>query len=180
LKACIEAEQLGRAFQRLKEKVLKELAQMKERRKAALDLRSFLDHIIGEQKEPSESDPLLPHLLLWQSVPLDEIEAMGLGLASLEMRIATAQDVAKLNLFRLRVMHKSKGKDAGRIAAIKWFAHSVKDLKKHATGNLRIDNPNTKQIADLAQVILGGDVSVDQVRAALRGRAPWTWVVPEA
>jgi hypothetical protein len=183
LKACIESEQLAHTFQPLKKKLQNELVQLKQLRKSANDLRSFLGDknkqtgIISEQL--SESDKMLPHLLSRQLVPLDEIEAMGHGLALLEMRVATAEDVAKLNLFRLRVMRKSQSNDAGRIAAIKWLAHSVKELKTRATGNLRIDNPNMKQIADLAQVILGGDVSIEQVRAALRGREPWKWVVPK-
>jgi hypothetical protein len=168
----------------LNEKLQNKLVQLRQLRKCAGDLRSFLGDknkqtgIISEQL--SESDKMLPHLLSRQLVPLDEIEAMGRGLALLEMRVATAEDVAKLNLFRLRVTRKSQSKDAGRIAAIKWLAHSVKELKTRATGNLRIDNPNMKQIANLAQVILGGDdVFIDQVRAALRGHAPWKWVVPK-
>lgn len=182
LKACIETEQLARTFRRLKKSVQKELEQVLELRKAAHHLRGFLGDkkkktgIISKHKEPSESDPRLPHLLAWQSVPPDEIEAMGRGLALLEMRIETAERVAKSNLFRLGVTHKSKGKNAGRVAAIKWLANSVKDLQKLATGDLRIPNPNMEQIAEFAQVILGEEVSVEQVRGALRAGGHWKWI----
>jgi hypothetical protein len=181
-KACIEAEQLARTFRQLNEDVQKELAQLPEHRKAARRLRGFLGDkkkktgIISKQKEPSESDPLLPQLLSRQSVPFDEIDAMGGGLALLEMRIDAAEHVAKLNLSRLGVTHKSKGKNAGRVAAIKWLANSVKDLKKLATGDLRIPNSNMNQIAKLALVILGEYVSVEQVRAALRARGHFKWI----
>jgi hypothetical protein len=182
LGACIEAEQLARTFRLLKRSVQKELEQVPELRKAAGLLRGFLGDkktgIISKRKEPSESDPRLPHLLAWQSVPLDQIEAMGSGLALLEMRIEGAEHVAKWNLSRLGVTQKSKDKNAGRVAAIKWFANRVKELKKLATGDLRIPNPDMKQIADLAQVILGGDVSVEQVRGALRARSHWKWIAP--
>jgi hypothetical protein len=180
LKVCIEAGQLAGTFQRLKEDVQKELAQLPELKKAYRRLRGFLGDkkkktwIISKHKEPSESDPLLPQLLSRQSVPLEEIEVMGGGLALLEMRIDVAERVAKLNLSRLGVTHKSKVKNAGRVAAIKWLANSVKDLKKLATGDLRIPNSDVKQIAKLAQVILGG--SAGQVRGAFRARGHWKWI----
>jgi hypothetical protein len=180
LKVCIETEQLARTFGGLKENVQKELEQLPELKKAARRLRGFLGDkktgIISKHKQPSKSDPRLPHLLAWQSVTLDEIERMGGGLALLEMRIEVAGRVAKLNLSRLGVTQKSKGKNAGRVAAIKWLANNVKELKKLATGDFRIPNQDTKQIANLAQVILGEVVTEEQVRAALRAGAHWKWI----
>jgi hypothetical protein len=180
LKACIEAKQLARTFWPLEESVQKDLEQLPELKKAARRLRGFLGDkktwIISKPEEPSESDPLLPQLLSRQSVPLGEIEVMGGGLALLEMRIDAAKHVAKLNLFRLGVTHKSKGKNAGRVAAIKWLANSVKELKKLATDNFRTPNPKMKQIANLAQVILGEVVSDEQVRGALREGRHSKWI----
>jgi hypothetical protein len=176
VEACVEAERLARTFAERIERERRKLRQNPRLREATELSRDFVNELVKEQKQPS--DPLRVR----ETVPPDEIEAMGRGLALLEMHIGTGERVAKMNLFRLHVMHKSKGegadkgKDAGPIAAIKWLANRVKEIKKRATSNLRIGNENVAQIANLAQVILGGDVSDGQVRAGLRARDHWKWL----
>jgi hypothetical protein len=78
--ACVDAEQLARTFLQRVRKAKAKLQQAKELRKALAVLRSFLEELIDEQKEPS--DPLRVREL----EPPEHIEAMGYGLALFERR----------------------------------------------------------------------------------------------
>jgi hypothetical protein len=169
VKACVEAEQLARTFPQRIEETKERLHKAEQFQKAAALLRSFLGDrkkttgLIGEQTKPS--DPLR----LREIVPDDEIKAMRYGLALIEMRIGREQHVARMNLSRLGATRKGKIDKAGQIAAIKWLASNVRELKNLATGQ-RARNPNLKEIAALAEAILDTGVTSEHVRRALRGK----------
>jgi hypothetical protein len=146
---------------------------------AAVGLRRLLNKISWEQKHP---DPL------WVRGPetAEDIEAMGLGLALFERRIFFEKDVVGRNKFWLKVTRKSKLKvtrkskaptktlSAGQIAAMKWFAEEV----KRVTGKA-----HEEETRSLLKVILGIEVSPDQVRDARRAKEHWQWItlgLPEA
>jgi hypothetical protein len=172
IRVCTEAENLARTFpQRLKKleerlpwKQEERLARRKRFRNAVTMLRRLLNEISWEQKHP---DPLLV-----RGPETDEdIKAMGLGLALFERRLFFEEDLVGRNLFWLKVTRKREGPSktlsAGQIAAMKWFVDKV----ERVTGKA-----HEEETRSLLKMILGTEVSPDQVRAARRANEHWQWM----
>jgi hypothetical protein len=156
LHACIGVELLARTFpQRIKK--LKETLERGERlREAVAALRVF----VGEfptKPEPPNFDLVLQNM--WD-LPAN-IAAMKDGLELISKRIELIQCVAKEDEVRLGKNRKAHTKKAAENAAIWWLASAVRTYS---------GKTNRKEVADLAQVILKTEVSVDRVSHAVRSR----------
>jgi hypothetical protein len=170
IRACIEAENLARTFPERVTKAQQMLECGEQYGRAVATLSAWLNEIISEQLKPPE--PLWVRGLETR----DDIEAMRLGLALFKRRIEVEKHIADVNLYQLRATRKNqpRGKPvrkeeapARQVAAIKLLADEVKRITGKA---------HHGEVADLASVILGTEVSLDQVRAGQRLRGGhWEW-----
>jgi hypothetical protein len=162
LKKCIQAELIARTFP---QRIIEADARLKQTgflRNAVVILREFVDSVIAEEQAYYLApDSLSP--FGWPSS--EDILTMKRGLRLIEYEIVERQDIARDDPRRLGATRKSRDKKAAQIAAFRWLAKAVRGLtgKSHESA-----------VADLAQVILGVEVSVDQVRPPERPRGRQT------
>jgi hypothetical protein len=174
LVTCIQAENLARTFPQRITKAKMTLIRAEPLGKAVAALRTFVDEHIVEQKNPPAFDPLsmsgASELLGRTAEPADSV-ALERGLYQIvEVKralywiadwIETDRRLAKHNMFRFGATRKSQIKQARQNAAIKWLAEGVRRVS---------GKPHLPAVADLAQVIVGTEVSVDRTRHVMRTR----------
>jgi hypothetical protein len=120
-------------------------------------LRNFVDEVCAEKNQFSVSDPLSP--FGWTSSV--DIAAMKKGLRLVDYEIFERQELATDDTRRLGATRKFRCNKAAQNGAIGWLALSLHEI----TGK-----PNLRAVADLAQVTLRTEVTVDRVRHAVRQR----------
>src|SRR5262249_10501001 len=91
----------------------------------------------------------------------EDISAAKRGLYLLSDAISVRRRTAEETLVRLGSTRKNKEEKAGETAAIGWIAEVVRQ---------RCGRPHLRATADLAEVILGCEVSLDRVRGAEQTR----------
>lgn len=157
LTTFIQAEDLARTFPQRITKAKMTLVRLERHGRAVAGLRTFVDELIAQQKNPPAFDLLSARIL----EPPANIVAMKRGLDHIADRIEAGRRVAKEDVLRLGATRKSQIKRAGQNAAIGWLGEGV----RRTTGK-----PHLPVVADLAQVTIGAEVSVDRVRHAVRTR----------
>lgn len=153
----IEAEQLARTFQKRitdRKLLLEKLDQVLE---SVTRLKAFVDEIAAEQTDFTSSDRLSAKI----KEPAN-VNTMRQGLSLINDRVLAGQRVAKEDHGRLGVTRKSNMKQASQNAAIGWLAEGVRRI----TGR-----PHHLIVADLAQIVLNTEVSLDRVKQTLRVRS---------
>lgn len=163
LTVCIEADLLVRTFNAqivIEGKMLGEnrkLGRLDKLDKAVDDLRSFINEL---DCEPADR--------LSASVRYDTADtaAMKRGLYLVGDAITARRHIAEETRPRMGTTRKFRGKTAARIAAIGWIAEGVRRC---------CGRPHQISAAGLAEVTLGGEVTVDQLREAERTRRQRSW-----
>lgn len=175
LAACVEADNLARNFPRRVQRQKDALSGSKKWHKALAELRSFAAEM-SEEKEPLRLG--LANLDLWSlSVfePRADNNAVKQALDLIARAIEWRLGIAQANLAHLGVNRKAHTKKAVENAAIWILAAGVYDtarappLPVERRGK-HVADPNLTEIADLAQVILGVEISTDRVREVRRER----------
>ena len=163
LTVCIEADLLARTFNsriRSEGKMLGENrkgGRLDRLDKAVNDLRSFIDDL---DCEPAD------RLVAFIRYDPADTDAMKRGLYLLADAITARRRIAEETRLRIGATRKIKGNPAARIAAIGWIAEGV----RRSCGR-----PHQISAAALAEVTLGGEVTVDQLREAERTRRDRDW-----
>jgi hypothetical protein len=174
LAACIEAEYLARNFAKLVKKQNDALSRSKYWHKAVAELRGLAAEM-SEDKEPLRLG--LANLDLWSLaifVPPAENEAVRQALDLIARAITWRCGIAYANLAYLGVTRKAYMKKAAENAAIRVLAAGVCDAVRESPLPIErqgtpVVDPNLREIADLAQVILGEiEISTERVREIRR------------
>ena len=161
LTVCIEADELARTFnRRLKTEgtMLRKGGQLDKLDKAVADLRSFIKEL-----DCSPSDRLSADV---RYDPADT-SAIKRGLYLLGNAIEARRKIANETVLRIGSTRKTvDGGKAAKTAAIGWIAEGV----RRSCGR-----PHLKAAADLAEVTLGCEVTIDRLREAARTRQQRDW-----
>jgi hypothetical protein len=174
LVTCIQAENLARTFPQRIMKAKMVLKRAESLGTAVAALRTLVDEHIAEQKKPPAFDPLSmsgASELFGRLAETADSAALQRGFCEIvEAKrvlnliadwIALDRRLAEHNMLRFGATRKRQIKQAGSNAAIRWLAEGV----RRATGK-----PHVAEVADLAQVILGSEVSQDRAAYAARKR----------
>lgn len=175
LAACIDADNLADNFPQLVQKQKDALSWSKRWHKALAELRSFAAEM-SEEKEPLRLG--LANLDLWSPAifePPADNDAVNQALDLIARAIAWRCGIAQANLAHMGVNRKTHTKEAAENAAIWILAAVIYDavrtpplpVERQGKG---VADPKLKEIADLAQVILGTEISTDRVREIRRER----------
>jgi hypothetical protein len=105
--------------------------------------------------------PPVNHLTAYTPPGPERSELESKALNSINDRLAVRTRIAKETILRLGTTRKSHGKKAAETAAIGWIAEGVKRITKRT---------NARLSADLAELVLGHEVSLDQVDNAAETR----------
>jgi len=177
LEACIEAEELVRTFAHRLKRAKKRLVDIERIENAYGELRKFVAHVIEQNS--------WPYAGMFSPVMEDNRATMVRGLDLIADRIEMERSIAKESFARFGATRKSHIKEAAENAAIWWLAEQIHGvfLSRNSPSALHLGNSRSKEkpkansrpamrvhrleIADLAQVILGPDVSVERVRHAV-------------
>lgn len=164
LTVCIEADLLARTFNdriKFEGKMLGENrkgGRLDKLDKAVADLRSFINELDCEPVD---------RLAAFMRYDFADTAAMKRGLYLLADAITARRRIAEETRLRIGTTRKIRGKRAARIAAIGWIAEGV---RRCCCGR-----PHQISAAALAEVTLGGEVTVDQLREAERTRRDRDW-----
>jgi hypothetical protein len=163
LSTCIDSDLLARTFRHRIAAEQGLLARLDRLDKAVAELRGFIDHTFGPPPDPRLERPARSFDRLSAFIYLDptDVNKMRTGVYLIADQIAARRRVALETLSRIGKTRKSNQKNAGVIAAIGWLAEGVRRCSGH---------PHLRAVADLAQVVFGRDISIDQVRNAVRTR----------
>jgi hypothetical protein len=156
LKACIEADLLIRSFPDRLNVEMESLSRLEQLDKSVADLSAFVSEL--NQNPPDR-------LAAYAKYGDDDFGAMKLGLHLVREAIKDRCRIAKETILRIGATRKTKG-DAADTAAIGWLAEGV----RRACGK-----PHHVHAAALVEIVLGCEVSVDQLREAERTRRERDW-----
>jgi hypothetical protein len=157
IQACMEADELARTFDarmRLERRMLGrdgKPGRADKLEKEIADLKAFF----GEVNRP-RSDYLSAGITYSD----EDVSAVKRGLYLLSNAISARRQVAEETLLRLGATRKNRGQ-AGKTAAIGWIAEAV----RHRCGR-----PHLRATAELAEVVLRCEVSLDRLRGAEQTR----------
>jgi hypothetical protein len=98
--------------------------------------------------------PALNRLTAYTMPDANRIALEREALQSMKDRLDVQSRTAKETILRVGATRKSRGKRAAETAAIGWIAEGVKRITKKT---------NARLSADLAELILGCDVSLDRI-----------------
>lgn len=167
LTACIEADDVARTFSRRNREQNGVSARANRWNEAVAVLREFVAEVTDEN-EPLRAG--LASLDLWSLSILErpaDNAALKQALDLIESSIEWRRGIAKANLAHLGVTRDSSIKQAPENAAIWVLATGVYDAAREPP---MPGKPHLRQVADLAEVILGPAISVERVREVLRKR----------
>lgn len=148
LLVCVEADCLARTFRHRVEEA-RNTPRKSERYDRAI---SDIERLLKETQRPIR-DRLAAYVL----PDNDRIHMELQALASIQDRVRTQRFIAAQTLLRLGATRKCRSKIAAETAAIGWIADGVKRITKKT---------NARLCADLAELVLGCDVSLDRVHNA--------------
>jgi hypothetical protein len=152
LSLCVEAHYLAKNFHRLVSEARQVLAAGPEHERAIADVEKLLRETQA---------PTLNRLTAYTPPDSDRIALEWKALESIKDRMAVQLRTADETILRLGATHKSHGKKAADIAAIGWMAEGIKRITKKT---------NSRLSADLAELVLGCEVSLDRVDNAAETR----------
>jgi hypothetical protein len=168
LKTCIEAQELARTFAN-RIKIAKEtLVYMEQLDTALAVLRKFIIHLNQKKSWPYSG--------MFSPVIEDNKVTMVRGLELIADRIEMERCIAKESLARFGASRKSHIREAAENAAIWWLAQEINGifgardfLGIHQQGaNIQpAIKLHRREIADLAEEVLGSDVSLERLRHAV-------------
>jgi hypothetical protein len=133
--------------------------------KAARDERAIA-HVEELLKETQA--PAVKRLAAYTLPDRPRIKLEREALVSIKDRLAIRTRIAKETIFRFGATRKRHGPKAAEIAAIGWMAEGVQRITKQ---------PNYNLVADLAELVLGCEVTMDRVKSAV-GTRQGDWRVP--
>ncbi len=160
LTACIEADNIARTFLRRIEKQKDLLVRAKRWDEAVAILRNE----VADRKEPLNLD--IWSLSIFE--PPADNAALEHALDLIASSIKWQRGIAEANLAYLGATRNTGIKQAAENAAIWIVAAGVYDAARKPP---MPGKPHLRQVADLAEVILGTAISVDRVREARRKRS---------
>jgi hypothetical protein len=145
LSLCVEVHFLAAHFNQLIANAQNALDRESSDRRATSDIEQLLR---------DTQAPALNRMTAYEPPDRDKIELENAALRSIKDRLALRTRIARETILRLGATRKSRGRKAAETAAIGWMAEGVKRITK-AT--------NARLAADLAELVLGCDVSLDRV-----------------
>lgn len=154
LTACIKADHLARALLPRLTSAKELLVHLERLEKEVINVRRYVDEVSEQQ--------CLPHSDLFSTRirdRLDSIAAMKRGLRLIAGRIDRHRRITKKDILQLKATRKNRTKQAAELAAIRCLGNEVWQVtgRKHLMA-----------VADIAQIVLGIEVSWDRVSYALR------------
>jgi hypothetical protein len=152
LSLCVEGYYLAKNFHRLIAEARRVLAAGQKYERAIADVEKLL-----KETQSSTLNRLAAYTLPDSNRIALEYEAM----TSIKDRLAVQLRTANETILRLGATRKGREKRAADIAAIGWLAEGVRRITK---------STNSRLSADLAELVLGCDVSLDRVDNAAETR----------
>jgi hypothetical protein len=145
LSLCFEAHFLAKNFNKLTSDA-----------RRALDREAMYKRSIAniERLLKDTQKPALNRLTAYTMPDANRIALEREALQSMKDRLDVQSRTAKETILRVGATRKSRGKRAAETAAIGWIAEGVKRITKKT---------NARLSADLAELILGCDVSLDRI-----------------
>ena len=174
LTACIAADDVARTFREQLMKQVDALARAEQWEEAVTALRKFVAEV-AEEKEPLRvglADPdFWSFSILEPPAKASELkDVLDLVAAAIDWR----RDIAKANIVLLGATRDQHTKQAAENAAICVLTRGVYDAARNPPLPPRRERPDVRdvhlrEVADLAQVILETDVTIERAREARRG-----------
>jgi hypothetical protein len=150
LSEYIEAERLLSEFPQRIAKWNRTLARMERLEKLVAELRKFVDELAESARH-----------CISARIERQQIAAMKRGLKLIANKIEAKRCNVKEVTPQFGITRKTQSKEAAENAAIWMLAEAI----RRTTGK-----PHVLEVADLAQVLLGKQVSLDRVRHVVRSR----------
>ncbi len=150
--ACLQSADIHRTFPRRVSNAKHFLQASEHLERCLLDLRKYVNQFSAvEQRSAVDS--------LAAKVPSTDMSVIRQGLFAIGERLRVECNIAREDLVRLGATRKSGSKDAPRSAALAWLAASILRI---------VGSPHYRLVADLGEVVLGGELTVEHVRRAAR------------
>jgi hypothetical protein len=149
---CVEADCLFRTFEDRIREARDKQRKLDKYAEALVEIRRFLDDIDRPPRDRIEA---------FANPDPEEIRSERSALASVGGRIQQQKRIAAETPARLGATRKSHGRKAAETAAIGWIAEGVERITGHT---------NARLCADLAELVIEGDVSLDRVDNAAETR----------